>query len=324
MRTYILKRILSGILLVIGLLLFTFFLVRLSPGNPASIGYDPLKSSQSMSRLEKVWGLDQPVHTQFYAWVTGILHGDFGRSYSNHKPVTELLKQTIPNTLLLTVPALVIQVVVGILLGLIQIIRHNTWLDRFISSFTLFIYAIPAFWLALILIMLFSQKFGWLPSSQMISFSYDSLSLWQKFLDRCVHLLLPVLTMSLTSIGITSRYIRNGLVDIMDKTYITAARARGLSEKRIIFKHALRNTLVPVITVTGQYFPVLISSSVVIELIFSWPGMGRLVVLSSYARDYPVIIACTFLMAVFVVLGTLLADILNAIVDPRIRLQEKV
>jgi len=324
MRSYIIKKIVSGLLLIIGLVLFTFFLVRLSPGNPSAIGYDPLKSPQSMSRLEKAWGLDQPVHTQFYAWVNSLLHGDFGRSYANHKPVTELLKQTIPNTLLLTVPALVIQVVVGILLGLIQVIRHNSWLDRFISSFTLFIYAIPAFWLALMLIMLFSQKFGWLPSSQMISFSYDSMSVWQKIADRSAHLLLPVLTMSLASIGITSRYIRNGLVDIMDKTYITAARARGLSKKRIIFKHALRNTLVPVITVTGQYFPMLISSSIVIELIFSWPGMGRLVVLSSFARDYPVIIACTFLMAVFVVFGTLLADILNAIVDPRIRLQEKI
>jgi len=156
----------------------------------------------------------------------------------------------------------------------------------------------------------------------MISFSYENFSLWQKIMDRLQHLVLPVLTMSLASIGITSRYIRNGLIDILNKTYITAARARGLSERRIIFKHALRNTLVPVITVTGQFFPVLISSSVVIELIFSWPGMGRLIVLSSFARDYPVIIACTFLMAVFVVLGTLLADILNAIVDPRIRLQE--
>jgi len=275
-----------------------------------------------MTRLEKAWGLDQPVHSQFYAWVNSILHGDFGRSYANHRPVSELLNQTIPNTLSLTIPALFIQVFFGILLGLIQVIKHNTFLDRFISTSTLVLYAIPAFWLALILIMIFSQKFGCLPSSQMISFSYENFSLWQKIMDRLQHLILPVLTMSLASIGITSRYIRNGLIDILNKTYITAARARGLSERRIIFKHALRNTLVPVITVTGQFFPVLISSSVVIELIFSWPGMGRLIVLSSFARDYPVIIACTFLMAVFVVLGTLLADILNAIVDPRIRLQE--
>jgi len=322
MLAYIIKKIISGLLLIIGLVLFTFFLVRLSPGNPAAIGYDPLKAPDSMTRLEKAWGLDQPVHSQFYAWVNSILHGDFGRSYANHRPVSELLNQTIPNTLLLTIPALFIQVFFGILLGLIQVIKHNTFLDRFISTSTLVLYAIPAFWLALILIMIFSQKFACLPSSQMISFSYENFSLWQKIMDRLQHLVLPVLTMSLASIGITSRYIRNGLIDILNKTYITAARARGLSERRIIFKHALRNTLVPVITVTGQFFPVLISSSVVIELIFSWPGMGRLIVLSSFARDYPVIIACTFLMAVFVVLGTLLADILNAIVDPRIRLQE--
>jgi len=322
MLAYIIKKIISGLLLIIGLVLFTFFLVRLSPGNPAAIGYDPLKAPDSMTRLEKAWGLDQPVHSQFYAWVNSILHGDFGRSYANHRPVSELLNQTIPNTLLLTIPALFIQVFFGILLGLIQVIKHNTFLDRFISTSTLVLYAIPAFWLALILIMIFSQKFACLPSSQMISFSYENFSLWQKIMDRLQHLILPVLTMSLASIGITSRYIRNGLIDILNKTYITAARARGLSERRIIFKHALRNTLVPVITVTGQFFPVLISSSVVIELIFSWPGMGRLIVLSSFARDYPVIIACTFLMAVFVVLGTLLADILNAIVDPRIRLQE--
>lgn len=320
MLNYIIKKLLSGALLLAGLVILTFFLVRISPGNPAAIGYDPVKSPDSMTRLEKAWGLDQPLHVQFSAWLTGLLHGDLGRSYANNLPVAEIMKQAIPNTLLLTVPALLLQALAGILLGLLQIIYYNRFADRLISTLTMILYAIPAFWLALALVMLFSQTFHILPSSQMQSFTWHEMSFWQKIGDRFAHLFLPVLSMSLTSIGITSRYIRNGLADMMNKTFITAARARGLSEKRIIYNHALRNSLIPVITVTGQHFPALISSSLVIELIFSWPGMGRLMILSSFARDYPVIIACTFLMAVFVIIGTLLADILTALADPRIRL----
>jgi len=320
MLNYIIKKILSGLLLLAGLLVLTFVIVRLSPGNPAAIGYDPMKSPDSMTRLEKAWGLDQPLHVQFSAWMSGVLQGDLGRSYANNLPVADIMKQAIPNTLLLTIPALLLQIIAGTLLGLAQIVYHHRFADRFISAVTLVLYAIPAFWLALALVMLFSQTWHIFPSSQMQSFAWQEMSFWQKVGDRLAHLVLPVLSMSLASLGVTSRYIRNGLADMMKKTFITAARARGLSEKRIIYNHALRNALIPVITVTGQHFPALISSSVVIEVIFSWPGMGRLIVLSSFARDYPVIIACTFLMAVFVIIGTLLADILTALADPRIRL----
>ncbi len=319
MIEYALKRIVSGLLLVAGLMIVTFFLVRLSPGNPAAIAFDPTRSVDAMSRLENAWGLDKPLLVQFGAWISSIFHGDFGVSYANHRTVVSILKETVPNTLALTLPALFFQLLFGIALGVMQILNVNSWIDRLTSISTLVLYAVPSFWIGILLIMLFSQKLGWLPSSQMISFTANDLPFWSQMGDRIAHAFLPVSTMVLASLGITSRYIRNGLAGIMDQTFIMAARAQGFGHKEIVMRHALKNTLVPVITITGQHIPALISSSVIIELVFSWPGMGRLMINSAFARDYPVIIACTFLMSLFVVLGTLIADLISAMVDPRIQ-----
>lgn len=310
-------------LLVIGLMTVTFFLIRLSPGSPAAAAFDPGNTVNDVGKMHQALGLDKPLWFQFFAWVRSILHGDWGNSYADHRSVGSILRQTLPNTLFLTIPALLIQLVFGVLLGLWQIAKKDTLVDRSLRVVNLVLYAIPTFWIALVLVMVFSQKLGLLPSSQMFSFGYQEMSVWERFADGLSHLVLPVISMSLVSVAVTSRYVRNCIAEVLDKEYISAARARGLSEQRILYKHAFRNALVPLITVIGQHFPALIGSSIVIELIFSWPGMGRLIVYSAFARDYPVIIACTFVMAVFVVLGSLLADILSASVDPRIRLQNR-
>ena len=323
MVTYLLKRGSLGFLLVIGLIVVTFFLLRFSPGNPASVAYDPNGKASAVARMQDDLGLNKPIGSQFISWVTNMFHGNWGTSYAVHRPIGEILKQTLPNTLFLTIPALLIQLFFGILLGLWQITKKDSLIDRSLSTVNLILYAIPTFWIALVLVMVFSQKLGLLPSSQMLSFTYQEMTIWQRLADGLSHLILPVVSMSLVSVAVISRYVRNCIAEVLNQEYILAARARGLSEKRIFYKHAFRNAMVPLITLIGQHFPALVGSSIVIELIFSWPGMGRLIVFSAFARDYPVIIACTFVMATFVVIGNLLADVISAIVDPRIRLQSQ-
>ena len=320
MLRYSVKMTCSGLLLILGLVVFTFFLIRLSPGSPGAAAFDPNRAPDLMEQAERSWGLDQPVWRQFLNWIVDLIRGDLGRSYASGRPVTAVIGEALPNTLILTLPALLIQVMLGLLLGVLAARRPGSFLDRGISGLTLLLYAMPTFWLALLLLWLFSFHFGLLPSSHMASVGAETLPLLQRWADRAVHLLLPLLSMSLVALAVTTRYVRGSMIDELEADHVTAARARGLPERRILFRHALRNALVPVVTNTGHHFPALIGSSIVVEIIFSWPGMGRLIVLSCFARDYPVIIAITFIMALFVVVGNLLADLLSAFFDPRIRL----
>ena len=320
MLAYFTRRILSGLLLIVGISIATFVFIRVAPGNPLAKVYDPSGQYTGAQSLSRQWGLELPLADQLFVWVRGVVKGDLGKSFVSNQPVTEILAQALPNTLILTVTALFLQVLFGTILGVMQIARKDSKFDRFTSATALILYAIPTFWLALLLVMIFSYNFGWLPSSQSISFGHQSLSLWTKFLDRLSHLILPVLSMSIISIAATSRYVRSCMAEIMNQEYILAAKARGLPKAIILRRHALRNALVPIVTLVGQHFPALIGSSIVIETIFSWPGMGRLIVISTFARDYPVIVACTFLMACFVVVGNLTTDIVCAWIDPRIRL----
>lgn len=320
MAAYFVKRLLSGLLLIIGITIATFFIIRVAPGNPLSEVYDPSGHFTGTQSLTRQWGLELPIVDQFFIWIHGIIKGDLGRSFVSNQPVTKILAQAIPNTLILTVSALFLQVIFGTILGVFQIARKDSKFDRITSATSLVLYAVPSFWLALLMIMIFSYKLGWLPSSQMVSFGHESMPLWGKFVDRSRHIILPVISMSIVSIAATSRYVRNCMAEIMNQEYILAAKARGLSQNVILRRHALRNALVPITTLVGQHFPALVGSSIIIETIFSWPGMGRLIVISTFARDYPVIVACTFLMACFVVVGTLSTDIICAWIDPRIRL----
>jgi len=320
MWIYILKRLLSGLILIVGISITTFVFIRVAPGNPLLNAFDPSGKYTGAESLSRKWGLELPIVDQLFIWGRGVLKGDLGKSFKSDQPVTEILAQTIPNTLILTGTALFLQVILGTILGAMQIAQKDRTFDRIASSATLVLYAVPAFWLALLLVMLFSYKLGWLPSSQMISYTYEGLQFGGKLSDRLSHLVLPVISMSIVSIAATSRYVRNCVAEIMNQEYILAARARGLSKTSILRRHALRNALVPIVTLVGQHFPTLIGSSIVIETIFSWPGMGQLIVMSTFGRDYPVIVACTFLMATFVVAGNLITDIVCAWIDPRIRL----
>ncbi len=321
MSKYIFKKIYSAGFLLIGIIVFTFFLSSIAPGSPAARLFNPAAGVKVMKDMEKNIGFDLPVYKQMFNWFKNILKGNFGRSFSKNESVNHMLAEAVPNTLLLTVPALVFQIIFGMTIGVVQVLHRGQSIDRFLSIMVLFIIAVPTFWLALMLVMLFSQKLGLLPSSHMFTFSFQQMNIAEKFLDRLYHLVLPVLSLGLVSGASLGRYVRNCLLDVMSKPFVRTLRSKGFSDRYIVLKHALRNAMVPIVTVIGQYFPALIGSSIVIELIFSWPGMGRMMIFACYARDFPVILACTLVISAFVVTGNLLADLLCAWLDPRIRFQ---
>jgi peptide/nickel transport system permease protein len=321
MWTYILKRILISIPLIIGLATVTFFIIHMAPGDPMALYRNPDISPEVMELMRKNLGLDQPLHIQYVKWLGSIARGNFGVSFTAHRPVLDILREAIPNTLQLTLLALLMNLIVGIVIGVISAIKQYTYVDHSITVSALFIYSMPSFWLGLMLILLFSLLLGWLPASQMQSINADLFGFWHRLWDRFTHLIMPVLVLGIATAAGTARFMRGSLLEVIRQDYIRTARAKGLSERVVVFKHGLRNALIPIITLTGLYLPFLLGGSVITETIFAWPGMGRVAVGAIFARDYPVVLAVNLIAAVMVVMGNLLADITYSILDPRIRLK---
>ena len=232
--------------------------------------------------------------------------------------VKDMLVEAVPYTLQLTVLAIILDALIGITIGIISAVRQYSKLDKTITIGSLIIYAIPSFWLALMLIMVFSVNLGWFPTSQTRSMNYEDLTAIGKMLDRAWHLVLPVFVMGIAGAAGTARYMRNKLLEVLNEEYIMAARARGFRERTVIVKHALRNAMIPIVTIYGMSLPFLLGGATIIETIFAWPGMGRLTVSAVGGRDYPIIMATVMIAAVLTVLGNLLADITYAAVDPRV------
>jgi len=320
MWTYILKRILISIPLIIGLATVTFFIIHLAPGDPMALYRNPDISPEVMELMRRNLGLDQPLHIQYVKWLASMARGNFGVSFTAHRPVLDILKEAIPNTLQLTFLALLLDIIVGIVIGVISAIKQYTYVDHSITVSALFIYSMPSFWLGLMLILLFSLVLGWLPASQMQSINADLFGFWHQLWDRVTHLIMPVFVLGIATAAGTARFMRGSLLEVIRQDYIRTARAKGLSERVVVFKHGLRNALIPIITLTGLYLPFLLGGSVITETIFAWPGMGRVAVGAIFARDYPVVLAVNLIAAVMVVMGNLLADITYSLLDPRIRL----
>lgn len=326
MTAYIARRLIGAVPLVVGIATIIFFVLSLAPGDPTALYFSPTVSPEVIEQMRRNLGLDQPVHVRYVRWLAAFLTGDFGFSFARSRPVTELLLDILPNTLLLSACALVLAFVVGVVLGVIQAARQYSLLDGVLSVLALFFYSMPSFWLALMLILLFSLSAKtrwdwpiWFPASGMISVDYEFLSPLERLRDRVMHLTLPALSLALVLAAGVARYTRGSMLEVIRQDYIRTARAKGLDEARVIFKHALRNALIPVVTLLGLYLPLLFSGAVFIETVFAWPGMGRLIVEAISQRDYPVVMAASFLFAVMVVIGNLIADVLYAVVDPRIR-----
>jgi peptide/nickel transport system permease protein len=316
---FILKRLLQAIPLLLGVATILFIVLHLAPGDPTSIYFSPDVDPEVIALMRKNLGLDQPLHVQYWKWLTSFLRGDFGQSFAQHRAVIDILKDAIPNTLILSGVSIVIIFVLGLLIGTIQATRQYSAADNTATVASFFFYSMPEFWFALMLMLLFSYKLQIFPASQMTSVNYEFLPALGKVWDRLRHLVLPAVALGIGSAAGVARYARGGLLEVIRQDYIRTARAKGLSERKVIFKHALRNALIPVVTLFGLTIPFLMGGAVLIETIFAWPGMGRVIVTAIFQRDYPVVMATAFLFAVFVVLGNLIADVLYALVDPRIR-----
>ncbi|RJR28233.1 MAG: ABC transporter permease [Candidatus Latescibacterota bacterium] len=318
MSGFVLRRLAQSILLLLIVLTVTFALLHLAPGDPLARYDHPDISPEAAASMRRALGLDRPLLEQYVRWMGSFLRGDFGVSLRYLRPVRDLLAESIPNTLVLTATALVLHLAAGVSLGMLSAAKRRSALDRANTIAALFVYSIPSFWLALMMILVFSLKLGMLPSSHMQSIDAGDLSGAALALDRLRHLVLPAFVLGLASAASTARYLRGSMMDVLGEDYIRTARAKGLTEARVFWKHAFRNAAAPLVTITGLSLPFLLGGAVVTETIFSWPGMGRLAVDAIHARDYPVVLAVNFAVAVLVIAGNLLADVAYGLLDPRI------
>jgi peptide/nickel transport system permease protein len=320
MVTYIARRTLHAALLVFITISATFFILHFAPGDPVNRYFSPGIDPQVMDTVREKLGLDQPLPVQYGRWLWSFVQGDFGVSISQHRPVADMMKEAIPRTLQLTVAALCVEIILGLGLGMLAAVRRYSLRDRVLSVVFLLLYSIPSFYLAYLLITFLCLQFSILPASGMFSMQTVSTGFFSTATDRIAHLVLPVFVLGFGSAAGLARYMRGSVLEAIGQEYIRTARAKGLKENRIYWLHAFKNALPPVLTVVGLSFPFLLGGSVIIEKIFAWPGMGSLVVDSIFARDYPVVLAANFIGACMVIVGSLLADVACAVVDPRIKM----
>lgn len=320
MIRFVLRRLLySGVLLVITLSV-TFCAARLAPGDPLSRYYSPSVDPELAPRLRHQFGLDRSLPEQYGRWIWNFVRGDFGVSFSEDRPVADILKETVPRTLELTMLALSLQVLLGIGLGMFLAARRGTATEKILLFAFLGFYSIPTFYFAYLLIALFSLKLQLLPAASMFSMHQVDAGIVAVLRDRIMHLVLPVSVLAFGGAAGLARFTRGSLLDVFAEDYIRTAKAKGLSERRVLWIHAFKNALAPVVTVMGLSFPFLLGGSVVVEKVFAWPGMGALTVDAIYARDYPVILAATFIGACMVIVGNFLTDISYCLTNPRIKL----
>jgi len=322
MLVYLLRRVVGLVPLLIGITFISFFVIQLAPGSPVELMTDmnPDASPELRQKLEEYWGLDDPIHIQYFNWVKRVAVGDFGVSFStDRRPVADKIRQALPITLLLNVMSLALIMLVSIPIGVYSATNPYTFGDRTATVFVFLGFAMPTFWLALLCMMLFGVELGWLPISGLTSLDHESMSFVGRVVDRVRHLILPVSIASITSLAGLSRYMRSSMLEVVRQDYITTARAKGLSERTVIYRHALRNALLPVVTILGLSIPGLIGGSVIFETIFAIPGMGRLFYDGVLQRDYMVVMGVLVIGAVLTLLGNLLADVMYAVVDPRLR-----
>ncbi len=307
------------LLLVLCVLSVVFFLAHLVPGSPVDRLQVQDMGAAQRELLRHRYGLDRPLAVRYLDWLTHAVRGDLGTSLRQQRPVRDILGEALPRTLLLTVTAYAVHLLVAIPLGVWLALHYGRRRERWLDAAGLVAWSLPAFWLGLLLILLFSRHLGWLPSGGMTSLDAAAWPWYRRLGDLLRHLVLPVTVLGLSTAAGTARYLRNSLLEILDRDFITAARAHGLPERWIVWRHALRNALLPVVTLVGLSLPFLLGGAVVTETVFAWPGMGRVTVEAIFARDYPVVVGATALAGVLVVAGNALADLVYGLVDPRLR-----
>jgi peptide/nickel transport system permease protein len=321
MLRYTLRRLLSSVLLLWGVATLTFAMIHLAPGEPLDLMLDVTSTPADAQALRAHYGLDLPLHVQYGHWLARLLRGDLGVSLRYHRPVAELLADAVPMTLRLAGLALLLDLGLGTALGVLCAAQRGGWIDRATTIASLAIYSMPSFWLALMLQLLFAYKLRWLPSTGSGDVPLTVATIWPWFTSSFRHVLLPMLVLGLAGAAGTARFMRSSMLEVLQQEYMRTARAKGLHPWRVLLKHGLRNAAIPLVTLAGLSLPFLLSGAVVTEWIFAWPGMGRVTVEAMLGRDVPVILATTLLSGALVVLGSLLADLAYAWLDPRIRVQ---
>lgn len=304
MFQYAVRRVLISIPSIFGVILIVFLMVRLAPGDPALLLAGEFATEATVERIRERFGLDRPTHEQFGIFIVNLAQGDLGRSTRTNRMVTSDLRQFFPNTIELAFAAIVIAALIGIPAGIIAAIKQNTWADLVVMFGALIGVSMPVFWFGLLAILYFSVQLGWFPVA--------GRGTWQ-------HLVLPAFSLGIGSMAIIARMTRSSMLEVLSQDYIRTARAKGVMSKSVVLKHAFRNAMVPVVTVGGLQFGTLMAGAVLTETVFTWPGIGRLLVDSILARDYPVVQGAVLLIAVSFIVINILVDALYAVIDPRIR-----
>src|SRR5690606_21358453 len=313
MGAYILRRLFHSVIVLFIISIVTFALIKAAPGGPGLL-MDPTLTPQDREKMAEGLGLNDPVPVQYIKWVSNAVKGDFGRSIMQKRPVMDLITERIPATIELAGAGLALAVVTGIPLGLIAARRANSIWDRLIVLLGTLGIAIPGFWFAILLIILFSVQLGWLPSAGRMTIGDGSA------IDRIQHLILPTLVIALYSLAQLTYFTRSSMLEVLRADYIRTARTKGLTERVILVRHALRNGLIPVVTMLGLMIPRLVGGAVITETVFGWPGMGRLAADAAFQRDYPVIMGITIVISAIVIVSNLLTDLAYSLIDPRIQL----
>ncbi len=318
MSAFLLRRLLAAVPVLWGVATAVFLLVEVAPGRPfhleAGAGVDPAASQ----RLREVFGAEDPLAVRYGRWLARAAAGDLGRSYTHRRPVAAVMAEGLGNTVLLAGLALALQFAAGTTLGLLAA-GAGRWTSRALGAGAALLYALPSFWIGLVLTGLLAVRLGWLPASQMRSLGSEELTAWSRLLDVAGPLVLPALSLALPAVGGIALYVRDELRAVLARPFIRAARGRGLRRRAVMARHALANALLPVAHLLGLALPGLVGGSVVIEVLFAWPGMGRLAYQAVLSRDEPLILGCTLVAAAMVVAGSLAADLLSAVLDPRFR-----
>jgi peptide/nickel transport system permease protein len=315
MGRYVLGRLGQNLVLLWLVSMIGFGVLYLAPGGPLSqFAMVPGMSQADIARIAQQMGLDRPLPVQYWDWFTHLLLGDWGRSYRDSQPVLTVIGSHLWATLELMITATLIAILLGAWIGVMGAIRRYSIFDSLATIGAMIALSIPTFWFGLVTIYIFSVKLGWLPSGNRYTIGDGS------FWDYLHHLIAPSLVLALVEVAVWSRYMRASMLDVINQDFIRTARAKGLPERLILFRHALRNALIPMITLAGLQIPTLLGGALVTETVFTWPGMGRLFLDSLGYRDYPVVMGILMFSAIMVLLGNLIADLLCAVVDPRIRL----
>jgi len=309
--------------LLLGITVICFFVMHLAPGKPTDLQtqMNPKASAEMKERLMKLYELDKPVHLQYWSWLKKLVRGDLGTSFSSdHRPVADKILERLPITITINVLSLLIIIALAVPIGVLSAVHQDSLFDKVTAVIVFIGFAVPTFWLALLLMIFFGIHLGWLPISGLRSLNYEYLSAWGQLTDLARHLILPVFISAFGGLAGLSRYMRANMLEVIRQDYILTARAKGLSERQVIYRHALRNALLPAITILGLSIPGLIGGSVIFETIFAIPGMGQLFYMSVMARDYPTVMGILLIGAILTLVGNLIADVSYAVADPRIRI----